>query len=99
MDEAKIAKFGTKAEVFNKSAQMTRGKLTIDDLTLNPRGKVVSKKAQARGYSLQKELQGRISSPVVEELPKAKELTASTVKKVKKASKVKPKIQPEAQVV
>lgn len=84
MDEAKVIKFGSKAEVFNGLAKMTRGKLTKDDLLVNLRGKVVSKKAQARGIALQRQLQGRASTVSVEEVPAVKDLTVEAVKKVKK---------------
>ena len=98
MDEVKIAKFGSKAEVYNGLAKMTRGKLTKDHLLINAKGKVVSKKAQERGFNLQKQLQGRMTSSaspvssivkeIVEDLPKAKDLTVEKVRKprVKKDS-------------
>ena len=40
---------GNKNEVWNGEAKRTPGGLTKDDLTLNKRGKVVSKKMQEKG--------------------------------------------------
>jgi len=42
-------KYGTRAEVLNGDAMMTTGKLTAQDLSINPRGKIVSKRRSAIG--------------------------------------------------
>merc|ERR1712187_84747 len=45
---------GSRIQVFRGSRQKTVGSLTKDDLVKNKRGKVVSKKAHARGKTLYK---------------------------------------------
>jgi hypothetical protein len=55
-EPVKVSKYGTKQQVWESSAQMTRGKLTKDDLTLNTRGLACSKKSQERGRALQKQI-------------------------------------------
>ena len=45
-----VTKFGTRREVWTGEAQMTKGKLTKNDLMVRPRdGKLVSKKKSAMG--------------------------------------------------
>ena len=52
-EEVKIQKYGTREQVFNNQAQMTKGKLTKDDLEYCEKtGKYKSVRAIARGKAL-----------------------------------------------
>jgi len=50
----KVSKFGSRRKVFNGSAMMTTGGLRKENLTKNPRGRIVSTKrhtfAKERGF-------------------------------------------------
>lgn len=63
----KLLKTGTKEQVWNGQAVMTRGKLIKDDLTLSSKGKVCSKKSVEKG----KELQARMRERYMREQVKA----------------------------
>ena len=82
--EVKIAKYGSKEQVFKGEAQMTKGKLKKDDLALNAKGKVVSKKAQERGRALIAQLRGIQKKETLKEpeLPKEAEVKALRDEKV-----------------
>ena len=54
-----IPKYGDRTAVWEGRAIMTKGGLTKNDLTLNVHGKPCSKKSQARGIELQKQLSSR----------------------------------------
>lgn len=57
--DAKVPKYGTRQDVWEGKALMTKGKLTKEDLTLNSRGLACSKKSQERGKALQKQIAER----------------------------------------
>lgn len=50
-EEKKIKKYGTREEVYNNGATMTKGKLTKDDIVFED-GKYKSKKQKQRGKEL-----------------------------------------------
>ncbi len=51
IEQVQPAKFGSKDDVFNGLAAKTKGGLTKDDLVLNKKNKVVSKKMQANAMA------------------------------------------------
>lgn len=59
---AALARFGSKAEVFNGTAKSTTGGLTKSDLVLNKRGKVVSKKASERARARYPGIKDRLAN-------------------------------------
>jgi hypothetical protein len=53
-----VKKYGTKEEVWNGSAQITKGGLTKNDIMVSKKGKIISKKAHACGMNLISKLKG-----------------------------------------
>ena len=82
--DTKVPKYGTRQDVWEGKALMTKGKLTKEDLTLNSRGLACSKKSQERGKALQKQIAERGPKPVVATEPKEPQLVAVAVEKTKK---------------
>jgi cobalamin-dependent methionine synthase I len=79
-EEKKIPKYGSKDLVYNGLAIMTTGRLTKEDLMLNSKGKIVSKKSHQNGLRLIETLKSKKSSeptagevqPEKKEIPKLK---------------------------
>lgn len=65
-----IAKFGTREEVYNGLAVMTKGKLIKDDLVISSKGRVCSKKSVIKGKQLQSIMKEKYMQSKPVETPK-----------------------------
>lgn len=88
VEEVKIAKYGTKDDVFYGRAERTKGKLTKDDLMVNAKGKVISKKSHENGKRLLERLKSANSAN-----NQSGEVKAEQPKKPKAPKKVEVKVE------
>jgi hypothetical protein len=59
-----MKKYGDRQAVYEGQAEMTKGGLRKDDLTINARGKIVSKKRSALSSKVFSEYKGRQNKKV-----------------------------------